>query len=175
MRSRKYSIIPGPHGWIGLAGTEDGLSRLSMKPTPEEVLEDLEVDIRGCQQDDEAFPQARECLKRYFQGSTDALGEIVLDLGGAPPFFAAAWEACRSIPAGETRSYAWLAAEAGRPNAARAAGQAMAKNPLALVIPCHRVIGSNGDLHGYGAGGLGVKARLLQMEQEGPDLQKGDN
>ena len=175
MNTRKYSIIPGPHGWIGLAGTEDGLSRLSMKPTPEEVLEDLDDDIRGCQQDDTAFTQAQGCLERYFHGDTGALGEIVLDLGGAPPFFAAAWEACRSIPAGETRSYAWLAAEAGRPNAARAAGQAMAKNPLALVIPCHRVIGSSGDLHGYGAGGLTVKARLLQMEQERPNLQEEAN
>ena len=166
MSVHRYCIIPGPHGWIGLAGTDDGLTRLSMKPTPEEVLEDLEDDIRYCQPDEGAFPQARQCLERYFQGDSHALGEIVLDLTSAPPFFAAAWEACRSIPAGETRSYAWLAAEAGRPNAARAAGQAMAKNPLALVIPCHRVIGSNGDLHGYGAGGLGVKARLLQMEQE---------
>ena len=172
MSMRKYCILPGPHGWIGLVGTDDGLSRLSMKPGPEEVLEDLEGDIRGCQQDDEAFPQARMCLERYFQGDTDALGEIVLDLSGAPPFFAAAWKACRAIPAGETRSYAWLATEAGRPNAARAAGQAMAKNPLALVIPCHRVIGSNGDLHGYGAGGLGVKARLLQMEQVRPTMGK---
>lgn len=171
MSAFSYCIIPGPQGWIGLAGTDDGLTRLSMKPTPEEVLEDLEEDIRHCQPDEAAFPQARQCLDRYFQGDTSALGEIVLDLSSAPPFFAAAWEACRSIPAGETRSYAWLAAEAGRPNAARAAGQAMAKNPLALVIPCHRVIGSNGDLHGYGAGGLGVKARLLQMEQRSPDLQ----
>ena len=175
MNTRKYCVIPGPHGWIGLAGTEDGLSRLSMKPTPEEVLEDLNDDIRGCQQDDEAFCQAQECLERYFQGDTGALDEIVLDLGGSPPFFAAAWEACRSIPAGETRSYAWLAAEAGRPNAARAAGQAMAKNPLALVIPCHRVIGSNGDLHGYGAGGLTVKARLLQMEQERPNPREEES
>ena len=175
MNTRKYCVIPGPHGWIGLAGTDDGLSRLSMKPTPEEVLEDLNDDIRGCQQDDEAFCQAQECLDRYFQGDTGALDEIVLDLGGAPPFFAAAWEACRSIPAGETRSYAWLAAEAGRPNAARAAGQAMAKNPLALVIPCHRVIGSNGDLHGYGAGGLTVKARLLQMEQERPNPREEES
>jgi len=145
-----------------------------MKPTPEEVLEDLEDHIRYCQPDEGAFPQARQCLDRYFQGDTDALGEIVLDLSSAPPFFAAAWEACRSIPAGETRSYSWLASEAGRPNAARAAGQAMAKNPLALVIPCHRVIGSNGDLHGYGAGGLGVKARLLQMEQERLPLARED-
>lgn len=172
MNTRKHCIFPGPQGWIGMAGSDDGLSRLSMKPTPEELLEDLDNDIRGSEQDDSAFPQARRCLDRYFQGDTGALSEIVLDLSGAPPFFAAAWEACRGIPAGETRSYAWLAAEAGRPNAARAAGQAMAKNPLALVIPCHRVIGSNGDLHGYGAGGLSVKARLLQLEQESLPLPR---
>ena len=93
------------------------------------------------------------------------MSEIALDLEDAPPFFAAAWEACRRIPPGETRSYRWLAAEAGRPLAARAAGQAMARNRLALVIPCHRVIGSDGDLHGYGAGGLAVKAQLLEIER----------
>ena len=172
MKEYKHCIFPGPHGWIGLVGSDDGLCRLSMKPTPEEILEDLNDDLRGSEQDDEAFSQARQCLERYFEGDNDALDEIVLDLSNAPPFFGAAWEACRNIPAGETRSYAWLAAEAGRPNAARAAGQAMARNPLALVIPCHRVIGSSGDLHGYGAGGLAVKARLLQMEQGELGLRK---
>ena len=164
----RYVIYPGPHGWIGMVGSDRGLCRLSMKPTPEEILEDLADDLRGTEQDDSAFPEARECLERYFQGDSGALNDITLDLSHAPPFFGAAWEACRTIPAGETRSYAWLAAEAGRPNAARAAGQAMARNPLALVIPCHRVIGSSGDLHGYGAGGLAVKARLLQLEQGSP-------
>ena len=172
MKEYKHCIFPGPHGWIGLVGSDDGLRRLSMKPTPEEILEDLNDDLRGSEQDDEAFSQARQCLERYFEGDNDALDEIVLDLSNAPTFFGAAWEACRNIPAGETRSYAWLAAEAGRPNAARAAGQAMARNPLALVIPCHRVIGSSGDLHGYGAGGLAVKARLLQMEQGELGLRK---
>ncbi len=172
MKEYRHCIFPGPHGWIGLVGSDDGLIRLSMKPTPEEILEDLSDDLRGSEQDEVAFPQARKCLERYFAGDTAALGEIVLDLSNAPTFFGAAWEACRTIPAGETRSYSWLAAEAGRPNAARAAGQAMARNPLALVIPCHRVIGSSGDLHGYGAGGLAVKARLLQMEQGDLGLRK---
>ncbi|MYC30921.1 MAG: methylated-DNA--[protein]-cysteine S-methyltransferase [Chloroflexi bacterium] len=169
MIESRYVIYPGPHGWIGMVGSNKGLCRLSMKPTPEEILEDLAEDLRGTEQDDSAFAEARECLDRYFLGDTGALNDIALDLSQAPPFFGAAWEACRRIPAGETRSYAWLAAEAGRPNAARAAGQAMARNPLALVIPCHRVIGSSGDLHGYGAGGLAVKARLLQLEQRGPN------
>jgi O-6-methylguanine DNA methyltransferase len=93
-----------------------------------------------------------------------SLDEIGLDLSGVTPFFSAAWNACRSIPPGETRSYAWLAAEAGSPLAMRAAGQAMARNRFSLIIPCHRVIASDGGLGGYGGGGLGVKARLLQME-----------
>ena len=168
MSEYKHHLFPAPQGrgWIGLVGSDLGLCRLSFKPTPEELLEDLEDDLPGTAPDDHAFADVQDCLERYFRGEVAALSEIPLDLRKAPPFFAAAWEACRQIPAGETRSYSWLAAAAGRPNAARAAGQAMAKNPLALVIPCHRVIGSNGDLHGYGAGGLAVKARLLQMEQK---------
>ena len=130
------------------------------------MLEDLESSLDHATEDADSFTQVVACLERYFQGETDALDEIKLDLRGVPPFFGAAYTACRSIPAGETRSYAWLAAEAGRPLAARAAGQAMAKNPYALIIPCHRVIASNGDLRGYGAGGLRVKAKLLEMERK---------
>ena len=91
---------------------------------------------------------------------------IRIDLSDASPFFTAAWEACSSIPPGETRSYQWLAEAAGSPKASRAAGQAMARNPLPLIIPCHRVVGSNGGLHGYGGGGVGVKARLLELERQ---------
>ncbi len=67
------------------------------------------------------------------------------------------------IPAGETRSYGWLARKVGRPRAARAVGRVMATNPLPIVVPCHRVVGSDGSLHGYG-GGLDVKAELLRLE-----------
>ena len=108
---------------------------------------------------------ARRRLDAYFDGSLDALSHIATDTAGAPPFFSAAWNACRSIPAGETRSYQWLAHAAGSPRAVRAAGQAMAQNPLPLVIPCHRVIGSGGGLHGYGGGGIAVKSQLLALER----------
>lgn len=166
MNQLKRCIFPSPHGWVGIAGSARGLARLTLKPTPEETLESLAVDgWPEADPEDTVFAQARQCLERYFAGEVDALAELELDLTDAPPFYAAAWDACRTIPAGETRSYAWLAAAAGRPGAARAAGQAMAKNRLALVIPCHRVIGSSGDLHGYGAGGLAVKAELLNMER----------
>lgn len=168
MSQARYHIFESPMGWVGMVRETEGLKRLSLKPTVEEVLEDMGEDLRDAVDDPGGFGEAVGCLERYFEGDATALGEIELDLGAAPPFFAAAWEACRRIPPGETRSYQWLAAEAGNPLAARAAGQAMARNRWALVIPCHRVIGSDGDLHGYGAGGLRVKARLLQLEN--PDL-----
>ena len=164
MSEDRYCLIEFPMGWIGLVGSDKGLRRLSFKPSPQEVVEDLGRALDGAVEDSESFLDVRDRFERYFDGDTTALDSIALDMSGAPPFFGAAWTACRQIPPGETRSYAWLAAEAGRPLAARAAGQAMAKNPFALIIPCHRVIGSNGDLRGYGAGGLGVKARLLEFE-----------
>ncbi|MDA0734485.1 MAG: methylated-DNA--[protein]-cysteine S-methyltransferase [Chloroflexi bacterium] len=165
MSQLKSHIFESPMGWIGLVGTDQGLRRLSLKPTLPEVLEDLGEDVELATADPKAFTHEQDCLTRFFAGDSRALDRVVLDLANSPPFFGAAWEACRRIPPGETRSYQWLAAEAGSPLAARAAGQAMAKNPWALVIPCHRVIGSDGGLHGYGAGGLTVKARLLEMER----------
>ena len=168
MSRYQYRIFQLPLGWVALLGTDKGLRRLSFKPTPQEALEGLGTDLDQAIEAPESFSQVWRCLERYFQGEMGALDEIQLDLADAPAFFGAAWTACRQIPPGETRSYAWLAAAAGSPLAVRAAGQAMARNPFALIIPCHRVIASNGDLRGYGAGGLRVKARLLELERAGP-------
>ncbi len=164
MSDYKYHIEELPFGWIGLVSGDEGLRRATLKPAFQEVVEDLGRDLDGAANDPEAFAEVVGCLKRYGDGDLEALDGIQLDLSGTPPFFRAAWDACRRIPAGETRSYAWLASEAGRPMAMRAAGQAMARNRFSLIIPCHRVIASDGGLGGYGGGGLGVKARLLQME-----------
>ena len=164
MADLKYHVQQLPAGWIGLVAGAGGLRRATLKPTPQEVMEDLGSDVDGAEHDPEAFSEIVDCLARYSEGDLGALDGIELDLDGAPPFFRAAWNACRTIPPGETRSYRWLAAEAGNPQAMRAAGQAMARNRFSLIIPCHRVISSDGGLGGYGGGGLGVKARLLQME-----------
>ena len=165
MNQLKYHVYQVPEGWIGLAGSDAGLVRLSFKPTTEEVLEELSLLLDRADSAPGFFPQTQAAIDRYFAGDITALEQIPLDLDSSPTFFAAAWEACRRIPAGETRSYQWLASEAGNPRAARAAGQAMAKNPWPLIIPCHRVVASDGALHGYGAGGVGVKAKLLEMER----------
>ncbi len=167
MKGDKYHMVELPMGWMVLLAGEDGLKRASLKPSPQDALEYLGPDLDGADDDPDAFIQVVECLHRYAAGDMTALDEIELDFSGVTPFFNAAWNACRSIPSGETRSYAWLAAEAGSPLAMRAAGQAMARNRFSLIIPCHRVIASDGGLGGYGGGGLGVKARLLQMELGG--------
>ena len=173
MNGDRYHLVELPMGYMVLLGGENGLKRASLKPTPQEAIEDIGMDLDGAEDDPDAFTKVVECLHRYAAGDRTALDEIGLDFSGITPFFSAAWNACRSIPAGETRSYAWLAAEAGSPLAMRAAGQAMARNRFSLIIPCHRVIASDGGLGGYGGGGLGVKARLLQMELgENPESAK---
>ncbi len=175
MTALKYHVHQLPAGWIGLVAGDRGLRRASLKPTPQQVMEDLGADADGAEHDPEHFAAILARFVRYGEGDLAALDDIELDLEGAPPFFRAAWDACRTIPPGETRSYRWLAAAAGNPQALRAAGQAMARNRFTLIIPCHRVISSDGGLGGYGGGGLGVKARLLRMELERSGGLTADN
>jgi methylated-DNA-[protein]-cysteine S-methyltransferase len=101
-------------------------------------------------------------LQRYFAGERDALEAIAVDLGGTP-FQRRVWEALRKIPVGQTVSYGDLAQSIGAPTAVRAVGAANGANPVGIVVPCHRVIGANGQLTGYG-GGLDRKRWLLAHE-----------
>ena len=165
MSPYSYFVVQQPLGWMALLATTKGLRRLSLKPQPQEALDALGPSLELATLEPKVFESVLKQFDRYFKGQNDALDPIELDIEKSSPFFEASWEACRSIPPGETRSYSWLATAAGRPGAARAAGQAMARNKIALIIPCHRVIGSDGKLHGYGAGGLEVKSRLLALEQ----------
>jgi methylated-DNA-[protein]-cysteine S-methyltransferase len=105
-------------------------------------------------------PVARE-LRSYLDGSTREF-TFPLDPRGTP-FQMSVWEALQEIPYGQVRSYASVAARIGKPRAVRAVGAANGSNPIPILIPCHRVIGSNGTLTGYG-GGLGLKERLLRLE-----------
>ena len=105
----------------------------------------------------------REAVTDYFGGDVEALKRIPWATGGTA-FQKAVWAALRAIPAGETRSYGQLAAAMGSPRAVRAAGLANGQNPVAVIVPCHRVIGANGTLTGY-AGGLERKRWLLAHER----------
>jgi methylated-DNA-[protein]-cysteine S-methyltransferase len=105
-------------------------------------------------------------VKRHLEGAHDDFADVPLDLRAQPPFHAAVYEALRKVHAGTTTTYGALGRKiSGSTGAARAVGTAMAKNPFALLVPCHRVVGSDGKLHGFSApGGLATKARLLAIE-----------
>lgn len=104
-------------------------------------------------------------LRAYVAGRLDAVDDIAVDTGGTA-FRRQVWAGLRTIPAGATLTYGGLAARLGRPSASRAVGHANSLNPVAIVVPCHRVIGADGSLTGY-AGGLARKTALLQLEGVG--------
>ena len=107
--------------------------------------------------------RCREQIEEYFAGKRKTF-DLSLDPAGTS-FQRAVWQALRAIPYGQTCSYADIAARIGKPTACRAVGMANHRNPIAILIPCHRVIGKSGNLTGY-AGGLEIKARLLELERE---------
>ncbi|MGC9318913.1 MAG: methylated-DNA--[protein]-cysteine S-methyltransferase, partial [Armatimonadota bacterium] len=114
------------------------------------------------ERNDAVLTRAASLLTEYFAGRPVSF-DLPLDLRDRGPFGVRVLEACGRIPWGETWSYGELAAAAGSPRGARAAGQALGRNPLPIVVPCHRVIGAGGSLVGFGAG-LEMKARLLRLE-----------
>ncbi len=107
--------------------------------------------------------EAARQLEEYFAGRRKEF-DVPLVLRGTP-FQMAVWKALQEIPYGETRSYKEIAAAVGRANAVRAVGQANRANPVAIIVPCHRVVGSNGSLTGYAGSQIHLKEKLLQLEQ----------
>lgn len=161
-----YDVFETAWGWVAVAGSKKGIRYATLpEPSPERALDDLERSMRAPlpEHEPDAFSAYRARLESYLRGDAPEW-DVPLDLDGVAPFFRRAWDACRSIPLGQTRTYEWLAASAGNIKAVRAAGQAMARNRIPIVIPCHRVIGKDGGLHGFGGPGLAMKARLLNLE-----------
>ena len=163
-----YDVFETPAGWMGVVGSDKGLRRTTLpQASPEDCVAQLGTAVEDAKPTPQRFADLRDKLARYFLGEDVTFADEPIDVGDASGFHQAAWEACRGIPKGETRSYRWLAEQAGNALAPRAAGQAMAKNRLAIVIPCHRVIASDGSLRGYGKGTtrLDLKQRLLDLER----------
>ena len=162
------ATLETPLGWIGAIASQRGLRRCTLpQREPEACVDELGADFDIAVAAPKRFGELSAMLERYFADGSDAFAGIDIDVEDAPSFQRAAWLACRSIPAGETRTYKWLAVRAGSPGASRAAGQAMARNRLPIVVPCHRVIGTDGSLRGYGSGitRLDLKRRLLELER----------
>jgi methylated-DNA-[protein]-cysteine S-methyltransferase len=145
-----------PIGDLLLTADADGaLTSVLMESDPQDVAPHWE-------QNDDVLATARKQLEEYFAGE-----RIEFDLDLAPSgtqFQQRVWEALNTIPYGEVRSYGQIADQIGNPTAARAVGLANGRNPIAVVVPCHRVIGASGSLTGYG-GGLERKRYLLDLEE----------
>ncbi|MFJ9538375.1 methylated-DNA--[protein]-cysteine S-methyltransferase [Streptomyces sp. NPDC101225] len=154
--TKRHTVVAGPYGPLTLVADDGVLCGLYMtgqrhRP-PQETFGD---------RDDTLFAEAEQQLKAYFAGE---LTEFTLPLSlHGTPFQRAVWDELRRIPYGETRSYGQLADALGRPSASRAVGLANGRNPIGIIVPCHRVVGADGSLTGYG-GGLERKRRLLALE-----------
>jgi O-6-methylguanine DNA methyltransferase len=147
--------------FIGLKENRIAYIGIDLGEAPQRVRERIAHRLRRPVVAGEAPSWLRQALDRFFQ--TWHVDDRYIDLSDLTPFEQAALRAAASIPPGEVRSYAWVATKIGKPKAARAVGQVMARNPLPVLFPCHRVVDSNGDLHNYGYG-IEMKARLLKME-----------
>jgi methylated-DNA-[protein]-cysteine S-methyltransferase len=151
-----YTTIDSPIGPLLLTGDGDTLQGLSMQGGRRPLAIGA-----GWQRTDDAFGTVRSQLRQYFSGWRQTF-ELELELTGSP-FELTVWNALREIPYGTTTSYGALAQQIGHPSAARAVGLANGRNPVAVIIPCHRVIGADGSLTGFG-GGLERKRFLLDLE-----------
>lgn len=151
--------MASPVGVLTLVATDHGLAAILWEDDPPRRVR---LDVRGAQPDHPVLVETERQLEEYFAGRRTRF-TLRLDVAGTP-FQREVWSALRTIPFGETRSYAQVASQVGRPGAARAVGAAIGRNPASIVAPCHRVVGSTGALTGF-AGGLDVKARLLAFER----------
>jgi len=164
-----FDVADTQIGPLLLAVTERGLCRISFDPEPDRETETLArtFGVRVLRAPRELDLVRRE-LDEYFEGRRRAF-DLPLDLRGREGFSRDILERLAKVPYGEVTTYKSLAVEAGNPRAARAVGTIMNRNPIPIVLPCHRVVGSNGSLVGYG-GGLERKRLLLDLEAGTPRL-----
>ena len=157
MNSTRYRIIESPVGFVTIAGDDDTITGVRMEDQahPPAGLEDWEPDER-------AFQRVVDQLEAYFAGELTDF-DVTLRLEGTE-FQRRVWAGLLEIPYGETISYGELATRIGQPTASRAVGLANGRNPVSIIVPCHRVIGASGALTGYG-GGLDRKRTLLDLER----------
>jgi methylated-DNA-[protein]-cysteine S-methyltransferase len=154
----RYDIVDSPVGELFVAATDRGLARISYRL---EGMDDVLARTFGPRVLRAPLDNVRRELDEYFEGRRRNF-DLPLDLRVAP-FYADVLAELARVPYGQTDTYGALAAKVGRPKAARAVGTVMNRNPIPIVLPCHRIVGANGSLTGY-AGGLDIKRHLLELE-----------
>jgi methylated-DNA-[protein]-cysteine S-methyltransferase len=158
-----YDVTDSPIGELLVAATERGVCRISFDPEPDRELEELAraFGVRVLRSPSPLEPLRRQ-LDDYFERKLHTF-DVPVDLTPVPPFQQLVLDELRRVPYGVTDTYGGLASRIGRPRAARAVGGALNRNPVPIVVPCHRVVGASGSLVGY-AGGLERKETLLALE-----------
>jgi methylated-DNA-[protein]-cysteine S-methyltransferase len=156
MNARSYTWYESPVGRLLLAGSRDGLNYVSFSSGGHAVTVDPDW-----MEEPSLFDDAIQQLREYFASDRKTFSLKLIPEG--TDFQRAVWSELQNIPYGETISYKELAERIGRPKAVRAVGAANGANPIPIIIPCHRVIGNDGSLTGFG-GGLPLKKRLLELE-----------
>ncbi len=163
MKEILYTVIPWACGDLLIAGPEGALSRLDFLRGRSEA--ELLLPLGGqckVRKAPDFLPEVQEQLRRYLAGER-VEWRVPLDLPYGTAFQRSVWQELRQIPWGQTRTYSEVAARLGKPQAMRAVGGANGANPVAIIIPCHRVVAAQGRLGGY-SGGLEIKRALLQLE-----------
>ena len=157
------TTVPSPLGAIAIAATAKGLAGLWFTDNQRHLPKELTGPAAWPEDADHpVLQQAREQLGEYFAGRRCRF-DLPLDLSSGTAFQQAVWQALLAIPQGEVTSYGEVSRRIGKPAAVRAVGGAIGRNPVSIIVPCHRVTGSSGALTGY-AGGLDRKTALLRLE-----------
>ena len=175
MKNAAYCLFETPLGTCGIAWRETGDSGSQAVVTavqlPEATPQGTESRIaRKAGSSQPGVPPLKiaeviEKIRKHLQGDVQDFRSVAVDLAGVTSFFREVYEATRQIPPGHTRTYGEIAKAAGQPGAAQEVGQAMAKNPVPIIVPCHRVSAAGGKLGGFSApGGPATKAKLLALE-----------
>jgi len=158
-----YCIFSTAAGRVGVLASETGLLRVTLpRPSASEAKEQLGDSINQAVNSPELFQDLIERLGAYYDGHQVDFPDK-LDFSEATAFQREVWAASRLIPYGQTRSYTWVAEHIGKPKAVRAVGQALGRNPLPVIVPCHRVLAIDGAIGGF-SGGLEMKRFLLRLE-----------
>jgi len=168
-RRVRWCVFDTPLGPCGIAWTAEGLLRLQLpEGSRDATRRRLLAGLAGATEVGRPAPWVRSLtalVQRHLSGSPQDFSGVPVDFAGASPLARAVWRAARGVAAGRTASYGELARAVGKPGAARAVGSAMARNPVALVVPCHRIVAADGSMHGFSAhGGVATKRLLLRLE-----------
>ena len=170
-RRLKYVIFCSRWGWFGLWGGERGLLRMSLPiGDRDKAKRVLLKGIEAASYDKRLFPELVAGIRAYFEGDCVDFADILVELDGLSGFSEQVLITCRQVGYGRTVSYGRLAELVHRPGAGQAVGNVLAKNPVPLIIPCHRVIRSDGKIGGFSApGGISLKQRMLELEARTED------